>query len=42
MPVGQALDAAWRIEFRPLRAQNGNGVALVAQFAAYLGDAFSL
>ncbi len=42
MAIGKPLDAAGRIELRPFGAQNGDGVALAAQFAAQLGDALGL
>ena len=40
--VGQFLDARGRVELGPLRAQHRDGVALVAQFVAQLGDARGL
>src|SRR5262245_28333662 len=42
MPVCETLDTVWRIELRPFRPQNGNGIALIAQFAPQLGNTFSL
>ena len=42
MALGQALNAAGRVELRPFRAQNRDGIALAPQFAMQLGDALGL
>src|SRR5262249_4648998 len=42
MALGDALDTTWAVELRPLRAQRSDRIALLADFAAQLGDALGL